>query len=43
MENIWAELESSVSGGLTPDQQAGALKVLEQIEAGLARATTPSA
>ncbi|MER6007927.1 MarR family winged helix-turn-helix transcriptional regulator [Nonomuraea sp. NPDC003707] len=42
VENIWAELESSVAGGLTPDQQADALDVLEQIEAGLARATTQS-
>ncbi|MFI7130967.1 MarR family winged helix-turn-helix transcriptional regulator [Nonomuraea sp. NPDC050153] len=43
VEGIWAELERSVTGDLTPDQQAEALEVLGQIEAGLVRAATQGA
>ncbi|WP_433171392.1 MarR family winged helix-turn-helix transcriptional regulator [Actinoallomurus sp. CA-150999] len=38
IEEIWAELETATAAGLTPDQQAQAIKVLQQIENSLARA-----
>ncbi|MGQ4596792.1 MarR family transcriptional regulator [Nocardia sp. R6R-6] len=37
VERIWADLETSATAGLTPDQCAQALAVLEQIEDNLAR------
>ncbi|MFI7635994.1 MarR family winged helix-turn-helix transcriptional regulator [Nonomuraea sp. NPDC049400] len=40
IEDIWAELETATAAGLTPDQQAEALKVLQLIEESLARAAT---
>ncbi|MEV7523144.1 MarR family winged helix-turn-helix transcriptional regulator [Streptomyces sp. NPDC091371] len=40
VENIWAELESSVTDHLTPDQQAEALEVLARIAESLTHATT---
>ncbi|MEV5834204.1 MarR family winged helix-turn-helix transcriptional regulator [Nocardia sp. NPDC052112] len=43
VEDIWAELENSVTAGLTPEQQSAALEVLDQIEGSLARATRPTA
>ncbi len=40
VERVWLDLESSVAGGLTPDQQTEAIEVLSRIEDSLARATT---
>ncbi|MFG1688894.1 MarR family winged helix-turn-helix transcriptional regulator [Nonomuraea sp. NPDC049269] len=40
IDGIWAELETATTAGLTPDQQAEALKVLQQIEDSLARAVS---
>ncbi len=41
VERIWATLEHSATGGLTPVQQAEALVVLQRIEDSLTRAATP--
>ncbi|MEV4109890.1 MarR family winged helix-turn-helix transcriptional regulator [Nonomuraea sp. NPDC049695] len=38
VERIWAELESSTTGDLTPEQQSEAGGLLQQIEENLARA-----
>ncbi|MGY4102801.1 MarR family winged helix-turn-helix transcriptional regulator [Nocardia sp. R16R-3T] len=43
VEDMCAELENSVTAGLTPEQQSAALAVLDQIERSLARATTQTA
>ncbi|MFF3622534.1 MarR family winged helix-turn-helix transcriptional regulator [Streptomyces sp. NPDC002467] len=40
VEGIWAELESSVTDHLTPDERTEALAVLTRIADGLTRATT---
>ncbi len=40
IEDIWAELETATAAGLTSDQQAEALKVLQLIEDSLARAAS---
>jgi DNA-binding MarR family transcriptional regulator len=39
VERMWAELESSTIGNLTPDQRTDVLTILEQMEESLARAT----
>lgn len=40
VERIWAELEDSATGDLTPAEQADALVVLQRIEENLSRAST---
>lgn len=40
VEEVWAELESSVADSLTPDQQTEAIDVLSRIEHSLVHATT---
>ncbi|MEU5031713.1 MarR family winged helix-turn-helix transcriptional regulator [Streptomyces milbemycinicus] len=40
VEEVWAELESSVADSLTPDQRTEAIDALTRIERGLAHATT---
>ncbi|WP_432887646.1 MarR family winged helix-turn-helix transcriptional regulator [Kribbella sp. CA-245084] len=41
VERIWAKLEESATGDLTPAEQAEALVVLQRIEDSLARAAAP--
>jgi DNA-binding MarR family transcriptional regulator len=41
VERIWAQLEESATGDLTPAEQAEALVLLQRIEDSLARAATP--
>jgi hypothetical protein len=41
VEAIWAQMEDTVTGDLTPAQQADALALLQRIEDSLSRATTP--
>lgn len=41
VERIWAEMEETVTGDLTPAQQADALALLQRIEDSLIRAVTP--
>jgi hypothetical protein len=43
VERIWAQLEESATGDLTPAEQAEALVVLQRIEDSLTRAATPPA
>ncbi len=38
VERIWAELESGVTAGLTPEEQAGAVRLLARMEESLTRA-----
>lgn len=40
VERLWAELEADATAGLTADERTETLRLLERIEAGLARATT---
>ncbi|MFJ8026199.1 MarR family winged helix-turn-helix transcriptional regulator [Streptomyces sp. NPDC096311] len=40
VEQVWMDLETSVTDGMTPTQQAEAIEVLARIEEGLARATS---
>ena len=39
VERIWATLEAGATGGLTPDEQAEAIALLQRIEDGLSRAS----
>lgn len=40
VEEVWAELESSVADSLAPDQRTEAIDVLSRIEHSLVHATT---